>query len=99
MLPKAVAQRALALCVCGQMINDSQLRTVAVAMVKGSRPPKHTLAHAAPTHHSAATGSTLSLYLSLMCMDGHYTGGNVSVCVSEHHHAVCIYSRRLQRAS
>jgi hypothetical protein len=79
MLPKAVAQRALALCVCGQMINDSQLRTAA-AMVKGSRPPKHTLAHAAPTHHSAATGPTLSL--CVMCMDGHYTGGNVCVRVS-----------------
>jgi len=65
MLAKAVAQRALALCVCGQMINDSQLRTAAAAaaMVKGSRPPKHTLAHAAPTHHSAATGPTLSLCL------------------------------------
>jgi hypothetical protein len=80
MLPKAVAQRALALCVCGQMINDSQLRTAAAAaMVKGSRPPKHT--HSRMQHPLITQQPPVQRYLSLCDVHGWALQGRKRECV------------------
>lgn len=85
MLPKAVAQRTPALCVCGQMINDSQLRTAA-AMVKGSRPPTHKLA--CGTHSSLSSRSNA---ISLSDVHGWALHGRKPECVWASTTRVCVY--------